>query len=358
MANNSTEVLRVSIISLDGVQYHTKSNDGVLAAAAEVQKVNISACVGFRSSIPTKSIAVPSSQYTTLFDNDDSNDNNILAVYSDEISVPCNDRRHTDVKLHWNNKQKTNRDAPTNDTIKQQIDTIHSQSISEEIVPHLEIEFPSSSIQNGHQSSSRLPDDVIELHVCVMCTSDENQICTDNADNDSIDYEQYRHDIQPQMCHGIAHLTLTPPEEVVGTRTSSSSATRRQSEGVMSLPIKSRTPPSSNASTQLKCIIQLSSNATLSIQVERRCIINHQSRQREQYHYIESKWRRDCSAPDSIIHNDSYNNNSANNNKEIGNNNGGLLSLFRRATSTLTSPRNEKKERQNNMIGKVINGRD
>ena len=49
MANNSssTEVLRVYILSLNGVQC-TTSKDGVSAAATDVQKVNISACVGFR----------------------------------------------------------------------------------------------------------------------------------------------------------------------------------------------------------------------------------------------------------------------------------------------------------------------
>ena len=101
MSNSgSTEVLRVSILSLDGVQYTTSKN-GISAAAAQ-QKVNISACVGFRS---TKSIAVPSSQYTTLFDNDRSSDSNILVVYSDEVVVPCADRG-SNVELQWNNKQK------------------------------------------------------------------------------------------------------------------------------------------------------------------------------------------------------------------------------------------------------------
>ena len=162
--NNSTEVLRVSILSLDGVQYTTSKN-GVSAAAAQ-HKVNISACVGFRSStIQYKYIAVPSSQYTKLFDNDGSVDNNILAVYSDEVSVPCTDRRHTTVELQWKNKQKQNRHAPTNDTT-QQNDTMHSQSISEEILPHLEIELPSSSISNVQASGS--VDDVIELHSLII----------------------------------------------------------------------------------------------------------------------------------------------------------------------------------------------
>ena len=84
------------------------------------------------------------------------------------------------------------------------------------MVPHLELVIP----QNGQYPLVGSVDDVIELHVCVMCTSDENQVCTDNED-DSVDYEQYRQDIQPQMCYGIAYLTLTPPEEAVGTRTSS-----------------------------------------------------------------------------------------------------------------------------------------
>jgi len=344
-SNSSTEVLRVSILSLDGAQCSTRDN-GVF---------NISACVGFRTTTLSLSFGVASSsQYTTLFDNDSSYDN-ILAVYSDELVVPCD--RSTNVELHWNNKQKVNRDAPTHDAIEQQNDTIHSQSISEEIVPHLEIELPSSSISNVQSSGS--VDDVLELHICVMCTSDENQVCTDNED-DSVDYEQYRQDIQPQMCYGIAYLTLTPPEEAVGTRTSSSSATRtssssatrRQDKEVVSLPIKRRAPPSSNnINTQSKNTLQLSNDATLFIRVERRSISNHQLRQREQYHYNESKWRRDCSAPDSIIHNDSYDNKKKANDKELGNSNGGLLSLFRRATSTLTA--NEKKERQN-MIGKVI----
>jgi len=345
MANNSsTEVLRVSILSLDGVQCSTSDN-GVSEAAAAQQKVNISACVGFRTTTLSLSFGVASSsQYTTLFDNDSSYDN-ILAVYSDELVVPCD--RSTNVELHWNNKQKINRDAPTHDAIEQQNDTIHSQSMGEEIVPHLELELPSSSIKNGHQSS-KLPDDAIELHVCVMCTSDENKVCMD-YDDDSVDCEHYRHDTQPQMSYGIAYLTLTPPEEAVGTRTSSSSATRRRYKEVISLPIMRRAPTSSYIADaeSTNGILQLSTNASLSVRVERRSITNHQSRQREQYHYIESKWRRDCSAPDSIIHNDSYNNNKAKTDKELGgDNNGGLLSLFRRATSTLTSPRNEKKERQ------------
>ena len=191
-----------------------------------------------------------------------------------------------------------------------------------------------------------------------MCTSDENKVCIDN-DDDSVDYDHYRHDIQPQMCYGIAYLTLTPPEEAVGTRTSSSSATRSRDKEVISLPIKSRAPPSSNnTNTQsINSILQLSNDATLSVRAERRSVSKHQSSQREQYHYIESQWRRDCSAPDSIIQNDSYynnNNNKANdNNEEL--NNGGLLSLFRRATSTFTSPRDEKKDKQNHhlMVGKV-----
>ena len=356
MTNNSSiELLRVSILSLDGVQYTTSKN-GVSAAAAQ-QKVIISACVGFRSStITPKCIAVPSSQYTTLFDSD-SSDHNMLVVYSDELIIPCTDRS-MNVKLHWNNKQKPNRGAPT-DAIEQQIDTIHSQSMGKEMVPHLEIELPSSSIQNG-KHPTRAVDDVIELHVCVMCTSDENQVCTDNendnVDDDSVDYEHYRHDSKAQLCYGVAHLTLPPSEAAVGTRTSSSSsANRRRTEEVISLPIKRRTQPSSYTNTQSKNTLQLSSNATLSIQVEKRSISNHQSRQREQYHYIESKWRRDCSTPDSIILNDSYNNKKKANDKGLSNNDG-LLSLFRKATSTLTSPRNEKKERMNqhSMVGKVI----
>ena len=145
-SNSSTEVLRVSILSLDGVRY-TTSKDGVSAAAQQQHKVSISACVSFRSSTTQpKSIAAPSSQYTTLFDNDGS-DHNMLAVYSDEISVLCNSR-HTNVELQWDSKDKhkQNRDAPTNDGIEQQNDTIHSQSLGEEMVPHFEIELPSSSV--------------------------------------------------------------------------------------------------------------------------------------------------------------------------------------------------------------------
>ena len=179
VANNSSiELLRVSILSLDGIQY-TTSKDGVPAAATQ-QKVNISACVGFRSStISHKSIAVPCSQYTTLFDSNDNSDHNTLVVYSDELVIPCTDRRrrNTNVELHWNNKQKFNRHAPipTDSVMQQQNDMMHAHSIDEQIVPHLELVIP----QNGHQSSSSV-DDMIELHICVMCTSDENQICTDN----------------------------------------------------------------------------------------------------------------------------------------------------------------------------------
>ena len=332
------DLLRVSILSLKGVQCSSSSScSSRRSNTKRKKKVHhekqiISACVGFQSSsLPPESLVVPSSQYSTVFLHADDGwgegGNNILSVNSEDVALPtCREDRNetSEIELHWSgcvvNIDKTNANSMgTNDNIKLSL-------------PHLEAELP-SSMQNVEQST-----DVLEFHVCVLCTSYGGDNDTDSVDDT---YCSTTKNIQPQICHGVAHLRL-PLSKVNNSG----------GEGeVFNLPIRRKGESSSPSIND----IQLAQSATLSIRVERTCVpVQQHCRQKaEQYHYIESEWRREPGSAllDSIIHNadDNYSDR-------------GLSWWYRRATSTLTmakstvvkQPTQKNEPRGDKMLGKVI----
>ena len=332
------DLLRVSILSLKGVQCSSSSScSSRRSNTKRKKKVHhekqiISACVGFQSSsLPPESLVVPSSQYSTVFLHADDGwgegGNNILSVNSEDVALPtCREDRNetSEIELHWSgcvvNIDKTNANSMgTNDNIKLSL-------------PHLEAELP-SSMQNVEQST-----DVLEFHVCVLCTSYGGDNDTDSVDDT---YCSTTKNIQPQICHGVAHLRL-PLSKVNNSG----------GEGeVFNLPIRRKGESSSPSIND----IQLAQSATLSIRVERTCVpVQQHCRQKaEQYHYIESEWRREAGPAllDSIIQNadDNYTDR-------------GLSWWYRRATSTLTmakstvvkQPTQKNEPRGDKMLGKVI----
>ena len=333
------DLLRVSILSLKGVQCSSSSScSSRRSNTKRKKKVHhekqiISACVGFQSSsLPPESLVVPSSQYSTVFLRTSEEDTgkktqDILSVYSEDVALPtCREDRNetSEIELHWSgcvvNIDKTNANSMgTNDNIKLSL-------------PHLEAELR-SSMQNVEQST-----DVLEFHVCVLCTSYGGDNDTDSVDDT---YCSTTKNIQPQICHGVAHLRL-PLSKVNNSG----------DEGeVFNLPIRRKRESSSPSIHD----IWLAQNATDSIRVERTCVpVQQHCRQKaEQYHYIESEWRREPGSAllDSIIHNadDNYSDR-------------GLSWWYRRATSTLTmakstvvkQPTQKNEPRGDKMLGKVI----
>ena len=349
-SSSMVDLLRVSILSLKGVQCSSSSScSSRRSNTKRKKKVHhekqiISACVGFQSSsLPPESLVVPSSQYSTVFLHADDGwgegGNNILSVYSDHVALPTcredrNDNRSETIELLWNgcdkDETKASSSMGTNDLSRFSNDIKSS-------TPHLEVELP-SSMQNVEQST-----DVLGFHICVLCTSYGGDNDTDSVDDT---YCSNTKNIQPQICHGVAHLRL-PLSKVNNSG----------GEGeVFNLPIRRKGESSSPSIND----IQLAQSATLSIRVERTCVpVQQHCRQKaEQYHYIESEWRREPGSAllDSIIHN--ADNNDVNDNYSDR----GLSWWYRRATSTLTmakstvvkQPTQKNEPRGDKMLGKVI----
>ena len=365
-AASMVDLLRVSILSLKGVQCSSSSSSSSSSCSSRRsntkrkkkvhhEKQIISACVGFRSSsLPPESLVVPSSQYSTVFLHADDGwgEGPILSVYSEDVALPTcredrNDNRSETIELLWNgcfdkDETKASSSMGTNDLSRFSNDIKSS-------TPHLEVELP-SSMQNVEQST-----DALEFHVCVLCTSYGGDDDTDSVDDT---YCSNTKNIQPQICHGVAHLRL-PLSKVnnSGDESTEPSVSIQQGGEVFNLPIrrKGESSPSSSIND-----IQLAQNATLSIRVERTCVpVQQHCRQKaEQYHYIESEWRREPGSAllDSIIHN--ADDNDVNDNYSDR----GLSWWYRRATSTLTmakstvvkQPPQKNEPRGDKMLGKVI----
>ena len=381
------ELLRLSIQSLNGVQYccpcsNTAINGGVDCNKNNVHyQKNISAHVGFCSfTIPPQSLEVSSSAYSTLFHAVGSAgyDNNILAVCSEEVVVQFNNNSsrnaHT-IDLNWHNDNcKTIASTNNNFGALLQKSTILSpNSNTQPATAHLEIEL---------SRSENCQDNEIDLHICV-CTSScvDEQIIMNNTstctnvesddENDCIDDAYFkRQDVQPQMVYGVANLKLSDLDDdsaiaAINNKRDNNSTTNsyyRQGGKVINLPIRRRelSPSDNTQHSNENILVEFAKNATLSVRLEIGPA-NHQLTQREQYHYIESEWRRDvyCSVPDSIIHNDHSIEEDAVQNDETWY---GLSQLFRRATSTLTMKKSTAiaksdmngKQQNHTMVGKVI----
>jgi len=298
-------------------------------------------------------------------------------VCSEEVVVQHNNnnsgrKNAHSIVLNWHNDNcKTIASTNNNFGALLQNSSIHSpNSNTKPTTAHLEIEL---------SRSEDCQDNEIDLHICV-CTScvdeqmNNTSTCTNvesDDENDCIDDAYFkRQDVQPQMVYGVANLKLSDLDDsaiaAINNKRDDNSTTNscyRQGGKVINLPIRRRELPSSDNTqhSNENLLVEFANNATLSVWLERGPA-NHQLTQREQYHYMESEWRRDvyCSVPDSIIHNDHSIEDDAVHNDENGY---GLSQLFRRATSTLTmkkstaiakSDMNGGKQQNHTMVGKVI----
>ena len=313
------------------------------------EKQIISACVGFQSSsLPPESFAVPSSQYSTVFFQDDGwgEGGNMLLVYSEDVDLPTckennrNDNTSETIELRWNgcfDKDEAKASSMGANNSSRFYNDIGTS------IPHLEVELP-SSMQNFEQST-----DALEFHVCILCTSYD--------DIDSVNEYKYcsAQDAQPQKCYGVAHLRLP----LSNFHNSGDESTQRGRDFNLPIRRKRESSPASPIND-----IQLAQNATLSVRVHRICVPvqQHYRQKAEQYHYIEyieSEWRREPGSAllDSIIHDAD--------NKAVNDNcsDRGLSWWYRRATSTLTMAKSTvvkqptqkiDEQKVDKMLGKVI----
>ena len=240
-------------------------------------------------------------------------------------------------------------------------DFVADEYEEETFVPHVEVKLPSYSLFEHHQQQQLedgAQEDVIEFHICVVCTtsSSSSTIMNDSQhnvysyaaddfviedDHDSVSIEEHCHrqsDQQQHVCHGIAKWKLSPSEMIAMSSSqessTSSSGYDRPRGKVVLLPIHQQIPDNINSDDkQEEEVVKLAMNAMLSVQIER---ISKPSstvaatattmNKREQYHTIESReWR----APASIDSFEGENNDIKKNQSTFG-------KLVRRATSTLT----------------------
>jgi hypothetical protein len=285
------EVLRVTVLYLEGL------------ASSSIPNARISAWVGFRSSFPSDSMTIASSNYSSYF----LKEGNLLAVESDQVK--------------W---------TPTNDESSSFSGIAFWDSVGTDARPtsHLEVSMSSPTLlQNNHEHDSIQLPDILEFHICIACetpipdvekdntrnpkwsrtgsnTSWNNEIeevhwynNEDEEDSDTDVFDRiHTTSLDRQLHHGVAHMKVyRDPDD-----------NSFASEGkIVHIPIRliqSRQSPLTEINIPEHHAF-LSEQATLSLQVEK--VQLPKKSVTEQRHYVETTWSggQEC-APLSVKCND------------------------------------------------------
>ena len=346
----SEDVLRVTLLSLEGIHLSpaTCSNDEndtcttntnnntdeskliAVPSTTILPTMRVNAWAGFRSSFPPQSTNVPSSHYSSLFQRE----GNLLAVESDDVK-PVHAVQKDGVNEYYsgvaNWQMQTRRTGGASNAQENEVIPVH----------HLVIQLPpalSADTSNDEvpQSLSPLLPDIVEFHICVVCTTVEPEASARDVeeswktssntqspewngikirqknkvwDNAMEEEHWYRNDKgvtfdedndtdviddrEQQICRGVAHLKIQPL---------SGSSYDYPGGEILRLPIRvveSATKSTGSSNVESEELVKLESNALLLIRVERvkietkaatKLSITHQR------HYIESDRREDVAS--------------------------------------------------------------
>jgi len=318
----ATNELRVTVLLLDGIRLPLiladngcSAND--VATSSVLQNTRISAWVGFRSSFPPESMSIPSSHYSSLFENQ----GNLLAVESEQVDTSkiSNDSNDYSGVAYWINRVGNKQD------LQQMCDYSENVTLStpgNKFIPHLQIKLPppahetSTKSMEEIQSNSQKPPNVIEIHICVTSTSfdpmfrDNNDAEKENSsENPCYCGQRSRGGNENNATFGVAHLKVPHSDPY-----NQSSPESPDLGEIIRLPVtRCRTKSPNNLA-----LLDLKKNATISIFVERvptldstdfdenDGIFAKKYNSNNQRHYVKCGWPelndRLNFAPPSIIH--------------------------------------------------------
>ena len=292
-SEESVERLRVSVLYLEGI------------TSSSIPSSRMSVWVGFRSSFPSDSISVTSSNYSSHF----LKEGNLLAVESDQVKWTPADDDAADCKSSFSG-----------------IAFWDSVATDQTEAPHLEVTMRTQRRGeiNHNPDNIELPD-ILEFHTCMVCErSPLNDIAETNNnkmkrvsssvslyhwDNEMEEVHWYNDDdggqgsdadrsssvhlsLEQELHHGVAHLKLPRDHdyEQFGSKSK-----------IIHLPVRikqTREPSNSDEPGQVQQISLSEQNATLTLQVERTHLPIEPT---EQIHYAKNTWSNGCEcAPPSV----------------------------------------------------------
>ena len=335
-APTCVEILRVTLISLEGIELSDKTlfrsaggtKEEKLAEATAASTVvlpdlgnwRITVWAGFHSSFPTGCLSVPTSHYSTIFESE----GNLLAVESDQMelnSSPSSFDRSSSIitgSVHWQ--------------CCTQADDLGGLA---PMTPnhHLQVVLPppQHTLSTTTASEELTLPDIIEIHVCIVCISintqlsdspmDRNSTAEDLASSNSFRYKDERDTSssftqeEHYFCHGVAHLKVPSCCQSNATKDLDLSGFSRPGGKVAMLPVRTKPPirRSNNVvDTDNNVIATFVNNAILSVQVEKLIVPKEQVSKCNdvQRHYIKSDWKGESCAPASVSpHNSQERNN-------------------------------------------------
>lgn len=350
-------LLRVTLLSLEGRHRPRGGGGGGEGGTLQNDRVCVVAWCGFRTTFPPGAAHVSSSQYRALFDGE----GGMLAMESEDVEVRCGSRGSCNGEekftLRWRH---------------QPIDSSHNNGPGERrILPHtvegaahhLEIELPPAPPPEDRPENGAQPPDVIEIHICVVCTrcaheSDSEEHASNGGDLDEHDDNSLGGDVvgeSQRACCGIAHLRLNEDA-------TTSPEYERPGGKVEALPVRLKRPRNSSDifrnSGSMGDDVAFAENATLSIRVEIACQPVGQHKPIEPRYYVKSEWGGAKSAPASVVYKGSKNDEGNDSTRAVN----GLGQMLRRAASTLSlmaslnnpAQRPSENEKGDDVVGRIV----
>ena len=266
------ETFRVTVLYLEGM------------TSPIIPPARISTWVGFRSSFPSESMSISSSNYSSHF----LREGKLLAICSDQVKWTPNDESDGNISYSgiafWDSVSK------------------HGST-----GPHLEVTIPTQTPPQSHDEFDIKLPDILEFHTCIVCettgppnsTETKSLVCRKNQSNASSEWNNeieethwYIDDedsnpstlsLEPQLQHGVAHLKVQLDSDDDDTFTSD--------KKIINLPIRMiKSRPTSQCNNAMhEHDVSISEHcASLTIQVEK--VLKTKDSASKQRHYVKHDW--------------------------------------------------------------------
>ncbi|KAL9183253.1 hypothetical protein ACHAXT_005040 [Thalassiosira profunda] len=359
-AEGHRRLLRVSLLSLEGRR--RPRGGGGEGATLQNGRVCVVAWGGFRTTFPPDAVQVSSSQYRALFEGE----GGMLAVESEGEEVQCGGGGSCNEEEGFTLRWRTGPIASGGNGIGNKKGPGERRIPAEQVegaAHHLEIELPPAPPPEDRPENGSQPPDVIEIHLCVVCTrcahesDSEEQACNED-DLDENDDNSLGADVageSQRACCGIAHLRLNEDATI-------SPEYERPGGKVETLPVRLKRPRNSSDifrhSGSMGDDVAFAENATLSIRVEIACQPVGQHIPIEPRYYVKSEWGGAKSAPASVVYQGSRNDEGNDSTRAVN----GLGQMLRRAASTLSlmaslnnpAQRLLENEKRDDVVGRIV----